>query len=274
MKSILKYINGFSIDVALGAVVFSNALAFYFGTALPFQVSLLLFCAVWVIYTLDHLLDAKSTHSAEVSFRHSLHARFSIHLSVIVGIATLISGYTLFFVDEAFIWIGLSFSAFISLYLYLNYKYCLYAKELIVAVGYTFGILLGVLIMVEFQLSLNHIVIIFQIFLIAFLNLVVFAFIEYDQDARAGFSSLAITLGRNTTSKLLLLFTMLFFLIQVVFISNGTFLLFDPIQIVLFVMVISLYTVYYKREELLNNSLYRILGDGIFFLPGFIFIFK
>jgi hypothetical protein len=274
MRSILKYINGFSIDVALGAVVFSNSLSFYFGVSLPFSFSVLLFCAVWVIYTLDHLLDAKNVGHNPVSFRHNLHVLYRKQLIVFVGVAFLVSLFTLFYVDEVLIWVGSFFSISILLYLLFNYKYKIRVKELIVATGYTIGVLLGLFVVVSFNITLGHLIIAFQILLIAFLNLLVFAFIEFDQDSTAGFSSWVTLNGKKATAKTITVLITLFFLGQALLILQNLYSVTDTLQAVFFVMVLCLGVIFNQSDRLTSGSLYRLLGDGVFFLPGLLYIFR
>lgn len=272
MQSILKYLNGLAIDVALGAVVFSNAFAFYFKKTLPFQLSLLLFCSVWIIYTVDHLLDTRPPKLAATTFRHGIHKLLRRQLSVLVFILVLISFGTLFFVEEAIIWVGGMFTMIISLYLYLNYKFDIYAKELIVALGYTFGVMLGLLVSIDFQISTPILVLGFEIFLIAILNLLVFAFIEYNQDTIAGFRSVATSYGRIVTKRLIFLIPILFITLHIALAFYGIFYLFDPLQLILILMVVSLLIIFHCRERLMANDYYRTLGDGVFLLPALIFI--
>ena len=69
-------INALSLDVALGAGVLSLVLGRYIGFRVPVMVLLALVISVWVIYTIDHLLDAKSITHQATSFRHHFHQHF------------------------------------------------------------------------------------------------------------------------------------------------------------------------------------------------------
>ena len=98
-------INALSLDVALGAGVLSLVLGRYLGFRIPVTVLLILVLAVWIIYTVDHLLDAKSISGQATSFRHHFHQHFfkailaSLILAFAIGIflITQIPPVTIFY---------------------------------------------------------------------------------------------------------------------------------------------------------------------------------
>ena len=74
-RKILLYLNLLSLDVVLGAMAgmlfFSDLLEVNIAGSVYFLLGL----AVWSIYTLDHLMDARSAINKPQSPRHQLHQK-------------------------------------------------------------------------------------------------------------------------------------------------------------------------------------------------------
>ena len=82
MKEIYKYIQALSLDVAFGSTVMSAFIARFMGVLVSFEIYVSLFTAVWLIYTIDHLIDAKRLKSDKASFRHALHKKHFKEITV------------------------------------------------------------------------------------------------------------------------------------------------------------------------------------------------
>ncbi|NND15102.1 MAG: hypothetical protein HKN89_02110, partial [Eudoraea sp.] len=75
MLGAYKYIQAFSIDIALGGVLGALFIARYLGVELDYLVVIELFITVWLIYTFDHLVDSGSGRYDLVAYRHKIHGR-------------------------------------------------------------------------------------------------------------------------------------------------------------------------------------------------------
>src|SRR5687767_3029402 len=76
MKTVIKFyrlLNILSIDVALGSVCCAAWFAEIFNVNLKPYVLMALGLTVWIIYTIDHLLDARKIHVSASTERHRYH---------------------------------------------------------------------------------------------------------------------------------------------------------------------------------------------------------
>ena len=64
LKSILlSYCAGLSLDVVAGGVIFTLAVGQVAEVELPWSIPTALGCCIWLIYTLDHLIDGIQSRS-------------------------------------------------------------------------------------------------------------------------------------------------------------------------------------------------------------------
>ena len=142
MKRLLnayRLLNILSIDVALGAVCSSIWLADYFQVELRIYAYLALGITVWIIYTIDHLMDAKRIPHQAASKRHQFHQKYFMPLVIITGVFILVDAVLVFFVRESIFYSGVIFSAVIAVYLVFN-KWLGHLKDFFVALLYSGGI--------------------------------------------------------------------------------------------------------------------------------------
>src|SRR5690606_1730538 len=91
MKGAIKayqYVNILSLDVAAGAVIGSAFFAHLFGAHVAPIVYVALALTVWVVYTLDHLRDARSIPGVAATDRHRFHQQY---FKVLMGLVLLIT---------------------------------------------------------------------------------------------------------------------------------------------------------------------------------------
>ncbi|MCC5937463.1 MAG: UbiA family prenyltransferase [Lunatimonas sp.] len=201
--------NFLSVDVALGAC----AGMYFFASMLRVELKpvefFLMALSVWVIYTFDHLLDARHIPADHASPRHRFHQRHFLELRValfvaavaVVVVAFLFLPSTLIFVT-ALVLGGL---ILVNLLLTQYFKQRLAPwKETSIALFYVLGILLLPLFKKEFlALNLTWIAFAFGYFLLAWYNLVFLSLLDYETDKLSGQRSLATTLGHRWVKKLL-----------------------------------------------------------------------
>src|ERR1700710_2690108 len=97
MVNFFKTLNLLSIDVAVGAMV----CALWFTRMLsagprPYAITSL-GLTVWIIYTCDHLLDAKRLSQTASTARHRFHQQHFKTIIVFACIATVITATLMFF---------------------------------------------------------------------------------------------------------------------------------------------------------------------------------
>lgn len=195
-KSIWRFSNLLSLDVVLGAMAGMLFFEDVLNVVVPVESYLILAMAVWSIYTLDHLWDARVVREKASLDRHRFHQQNFWILSWIL-IFTIISGLVIVLLTPhlKFILIPGLFLGFMMLVwmsiLHLSGKKLSWLKEVSTSVFYVLGISLAPF----FKLLPNEIPFPFYLFLIgyfslAFVNLLILSFLDEKEDKRDGFGSI------------------------------------------------------------------------------------
>lgn len=168
--------------------------------------------SVFTIYNLDHLVDAKTGESEEFLFRRNFHLQNFYPISFSVGLAGLISFWIAWvYSPTPWIFFGLCLGILTLIYFYALTRFPMIPKELATSLIYLLGIwgipVLDRIIsfgpqgnLLEFNrgfvgtfwtFSFAKILFIFFLqFLGVFLNLIVNAYLDQDQDKKENFVSL------------------------------------------------------------------------------------
>lgn len=138
-----KWINWLSIDVALGTALLSVAIAKEAGQSPEPMPYLLLGFFVWIIYTFDHLFGPQS-HAYE---RHRFQQRYRGFFKVIFYLSLPLCLVAALVFLDFYEWLTAGISLFILGNYYLMYflsrhfRMTFMSKELIIALGFTAGVL-------------------------------------------------------------------------------------------------------------------------------------
>jgi hypothetical protein len=264
-----RLINILSIDVAIGAMLS----ALFFGKLfdvkiLPYGISAL-GLTVWIIYTADHLRDAKKIPNDASSERHRFHQKNFKLLVIFLVMASLIDGFLIFFIRKPVFIGGIVLTAFVALYLILQSR-LFFMKETFVALLYTLGVLLPSWAVASSKLGFPEYALMIEFFLIAELNLMIFSFFDYDQDLQDGLSSFATRFGKSlTTRRIVIEFILLFGIISYQCLWVGLL----PYNIILLLSSSLLLIIFSCQRFFGKHALYRFVGDAVFYLPGLILIY-
>jgi hypothetical protein len=271
MRAVLKlyqYLNILSIDIAAGAVVSAMFFAGIFNVQVRAYGLLALGLTVWIIYTADHLRDAKRIKHRASTLRHQFHQRYFTQLIVWLCIAVMLDAVTIYFIRrEVFEW-GLIL--FIAVIVYLAVQQSLrFLKELFIATLYTAGILLLSIAAMNLEFTLIHYLLILQFGVIAWTNLLLFSWFDQTFDQQDKQNSFVTILGHRTTYFFLIgLFVFCFLLTAFEILQHGPV---API-IILLIMDSTLLLIFIFQKFFSKNDLYRLVGDAIFLFPFFILI--
>ncbi len=266
MEKIIAFVQNLSLDITAGAVISSLYIAKVFKVELSNQVLLGLAVAIWLIYTTDHLWDGYRVKGEAVNPRHAFHQR---HFKLIFGIAVFVFGfgvYNTFELPSDTIWFGLGLVALTGLYfLYLKLSKAHLQKELFAAFVYVAGIFVGPMSLLE-NLDWLMLVAFIQFFLLAYVNLMLFPLFEQEEDNKQGMASIVINRGAKQTRKRIALALIFNGLIAIACIGLG----FNESRFQFIVLAMSwpLLLLFIRQDVFRPYQLYRIIGDGIFFLPG------
>jgi hypothetical protein len=259
-----RFFNILSLDIVAGAVVgalfFSELLNV---SILPYGL-VALALTVWIIYTADHLRDARVIKHDASSSRHRFHQQHFKKLFVLIGIAALVDSVIILFMRTPVFQWGLILAAIVGVYLIIQ-QYLRVLKELFVAVLYTCGVLLPSLAVISVELEMVHIILIIQFALIAWINLLIFSFFDYSQDILDHQTSFATLGGKHLTAAFIWGLSSIQVLIAIIFWQNEfyrapavLFLLMNTLLLLIFIQ--------FNRPG--RNDEFRLLGDAVFFIPG------
>src|SRR5687768_5623813 len=134
-----RLLNILSIDIALGAMICSRFLALLLDVAPRPYAMASLGLTVWIIYTADHLLDARRVRGAASTERHRFHQRHFTMLSVVVAAAVVIDAVLILFIRRQVLYSGVLIMAIVGLYL-LFHNRLIFLKEVFVALLYCLGV--------------------------------------------------------------------------------------------------------------------------------------
>ncbi|MDH5598881.1 MAG: hypothetical protein OEY34_07145, partial [Cyclobacteriaceae bacterium] len=164
----------FSLDIVLGACI----MAWFLGETLFSPVNYYILSAlglcIWIIYTMDHMFDAQSTEFPILFWRHKVHQKYSRILGVIIGVLIML-GVIIIVPNLSYrvLLYGSILLVFVIVYLLLIKFGGYFLKEIFAALLYTLGIVTGPLGEFTQVLLPFHYLVVLQIFLIAFLNLLI-----------------------------------------------------------------------------------------------------
>lgn len=265
MKSIFqlyKLLNILSLDVAAGAVICAAFFADLFAVTILPQGLAALGLAVWMIYTVDHLLDAKRLGHTASTTRHQFHHDYFRLLSVCVFVVFCVEIVLIFFLREQIFRSGLILSFTVLLYILIN-RWLKYAKEIAGALLYCCGVLLPVLSLKFQSFDFESVMILLPYVLIVLTNLILFSWIDYQQDLNDGQHSVITLLGKDRGKVIL---AVLFVCVAIAVVFSFRIL---PISVVfIYVLMASvLFYVFLKPDFFTRFDRYRYFGDGIFLLP-------
>lgn len=261
VERLYKVFNLLNLDVVLGAVVSALYFAKLFDTKVNVFGIITLGLTVWLIYTADRLLDVKRMTTIPTTERHKFHQKNYSTLLVILVIVTLLVAIAIPLLNERVMIGGLSLAAVIGFYLLLQ-KY-LPLKEFVVAGLYTFGVLLPSWRLQTELISIDHILLVVQFFIVALANVLIFSWFEFEADTRDGHTSLATRWGKSLCTKLIIILSIVNICIFV------WMLMYSEYKVPTFIFLLMtgiLMGILFFHSHFSKYSRYRLLGDAVFFL--------
>ena len=269
--SLYQYYRWLSLDVVTGACICSLFIAKCLQVNLSVYSVLALAFTVWLVYTVDHLWDAKKVKQQASTKRHLFHQQFFQPLIYAAGMIGLLGLFLLFKLPiQTFVY-GVILLLVVGGYytmLLITGKKGGYFKEIIVAFIYSTGIFLAPLSIYEGAITTLLFFIFVHFFLLALINLFIFSWYEKETDDRDGHVSIAQFLGveklKNTIIVLLL--TSMFLCVIAMFALPMTSALLKT-EGLFMMMTAFLSLLIFKKDYFHQHDRYRILGDAVFFLP-------
>lgn len=258
-----RLLNILSIDVALGAVCCGAWFANYFEVELRVYALLCLGLTVWIIYSADHLLDARKVKGEASTLRHRFHQHYFKELSIVLLIISMIDFVLIFFLHTQVLVAGIFLICIVMVYLLLS-RWLTYLKEIAVALLYCGGVLLPALSLKESDYATTEIFAMLCFFITALINVIMFAWFDHALDVRDGNNSFSTKFGKDFTKKLLIMLFVLQVVFLVILFVTKSFLpliVFGSMNCILCLLLI-------RSNQFNKSEYYRLLGDAIFLIPA------
>ena len=256
-----RLLNLLSVDVAVGAV----CSGIFFTRILQADITsyslISLGLSVWIIYTFDHLLDAKKIETSSTTNRHRFHQQYFKPLSVLVMVASCINAVLLFFINRQALITGIVLVVLVVLYLLIQHS-LKFLKEIFVAIVYTAGVLLPAMVNTPLIWKEWNWMVIVEFSLVAFLNLIIFSWFDYEYDLQDKRVSFVTIFGKKASQ----IFIVLLFILSALLFVTALSLQIETV--IFFIMNVALLSIFVAHSYFTYHDRYRLLGDAIFFAPA------
>ncbi|MFY0651211.1 MAG: hypothetical protein JXQ96_04220 [Cyclobacteriaceae bacterium] len=274
MSRSLKYIDFLSLDVVAGAVLMTLSISKILQVELPISITICLGISIWTIYTLDHLLDAFRANQKPTIARHLFHKENARWIIPVWLLVVLFGAYTALSLPAVTFLYGIGMVLTVLIYFTLIYFFrTFYFKEVVVAIVYSCGIFVGPMSLLHGSISTNSLVLLLEVFLLALVNLILFSRFESKFDDHDKHPSIVLALGAVQTQKLLDGLFLTIGVVQCYFlISNYNIQSLAYFQGLFIVMALVLFSMKTCPSFFTKNDRYRLIGDGIFFIPALVLL--
>jgi len=275
---LVDIINCFSLMVVFGSISTSYFFATLFHAKLSFWFYYLLSSTIWIIYTLDHVLDGLKLKEEAISLRHYIHYKYRTTIIPILVLFALFNMYVaVAYLPQKMLIAGCVLAVLVILYfLFIHFfsaKQKAINKELIVALVVCSGMVVLPGISGNLSLSFGSACIVLSMVLINYTNLLLFSYYDYENDKANGLNSAATnwglektkTMAINTLGSAFVLFV--FWLFQ----FNSPSKL--PVSIAFLIMLNILMVMIIQEDRFKQKESYRFWGDFIFLMPGVVMYF-
>lgn len=266
MPKLLSFIQNLSLDITAGALLSSAFVCRVFDVPVSTSMLVGLGIAIWLIYTADHLLDARKVNGIATNPRHRFHQQYAKYI-ITAAIALFGLGiYNATRLPAATIRLGLILAGLSAVYfVYLALSRTDRHKEFFAAVVYSAGVFTGPVSLLP-SWDLLHVITFLQFFFLASVNLLLFPLFEVEMDDSQSMSSIALRQGHKVIiGRSGALLTAIVLLIGLSFAQGynqqGQQYVFLTMVLVLLLMVLQ--PAWFRKA-----SRYRLAGDGIFLIPG------
>lgn len=267
---IWRYVNILSLDVSIGAMVGCLFFARIFGISVLPQGVVSLGLIVWIIYTVDHLLDAKKSQGPPSTERHRFHKEHARLLLILVIVVGVLVAFEAFFVRKAVLLAGIGIAALVAGYLLVQSQ-LKYGKELVGATLYASGVLAAPWSLLGRPLSSGEWGLVALFTSTAFINLLLFSLFDKEADQKDNHTSFATSFGENTTRAVVGITFSLSAILAVLLVMWGNVQL--TYILVIAVMNGILLLIFCFRDYFGIDDRFRRLGDSVFLIPAVYLLF-
>lgn len=280
IQQIYQLINILSLDVVVGSVLTGVFACKVLSVEINFWWLVIMALAVWVMYTADHLLDARRIKANSNIKRHRFHyhnMRIILPVWIAIAIACIVS--SLIMLERDIIYMGILLGICILIYFGVVHfnkerRPFFLQKELFIALTYVLGIWLAPIVWYGKNPEGTMLMIIANLVLLAWAEGIMASWFELHEDTTDRHVSFTVLFGKKTSRRLICFLIIL----VIVFSITGIFMISNsPIIKIAFAIEFLMGTVmailisypgFFKKD-----GLYRYFGEAIFLMPGLILLF-
>lgn len=256
LTSLYRKAQYLSLDIVLGAVILLR----FFSNQLQVEISvfiyLLLAGSVWLIYTIDHLRDARHAKNSKRG-RYQFHDKNEKWLKVAIAIIILLCTYGVFQIELDLLISGSLIIVLSGIYLLIHQHLSKRGlKECYVALIYTIGILIApftALKSIEWDVA-------WLLFLLTLSNLILFSWFEQSEDEADEFNSIATIMDSSTMNRIILVLLSLG-------LASTILMEFNTITIYFLIAFVIYASLFINKNWSGQHFRYRTIGDGVFLFP-------
>lgn len=272
---VVEFVNCFSLLVVLGSVSTSYFFSQLFHANLPLSFYWLLASTIWIIYSLDHVLDGLKKREESVSVRHYIHYKYrKILVPTIAAISVFNAVLAYMFLPKRILISGLGMAALVVLYFVIIHFFkrlkINWLKEFFVSMLVCWGMVVLPGVAGDMTFSPSSVAIVLCMVAINFSNLLLFSYFDYDEDVENGLTSAAVQWGKDFTQSVILHSLGIGFMCLI----GWTFLIQSPVKLAVSVALLIMFNVllvmYIQEERFAEKGRYRFWGDVIFLVPGLV----
>lgn len=267
-----------SLDVALAALGGGILAERVMRVRMPWAWYVVLPAAVWCVYTLDHLLDARRVGAAASTPRHRFHHRHFRTLTIAcLSVGAVAGTLALAKLHPASVWLGVALAAAVLIHLSMttlvgNRASPLLMKELGVGVIFTIGVWGLPAVHHGLTLTASTTLLMTQYFLLAMVNLIEFSWYEHHLDAIDGHTSFVRGIGPDRVPALIVAVLAAAALLGAAAIGLRPTRRVAAAEAIYAGMAALLGLLVAKPAWFAPHERYRAWGDGAFLLPWLILL--
>lgn len=274
ISRIYRIVRILSLDVLAGVFCGYTFARLILDCECPPLTPVILCLTVWLIYTLDHLLDARALkeESGKPAYRwHYENRKILRPILLAAGFATV--GLSLVFLPLRILILGCIMAGLVAFYTLahqgmLGSRMTYLFKEGWISIIYTAGIWGVPLLSYGAVPDIPVLLTIIIYLLLVLINVLIYSYHDYHTDCRESQQTLATVYGRKTIFHLLRLL-----ILSVLMLIMVAFLILDDqsmgkVNIILLSMTTLMGLIIAFPGFFSKNVRYGIMADAVFFLPG------
>ncbi|MBG0781241.1 MAG: hypothetical protein H0S84_03130 [Bacteroidales bacterium] len=277
MQKIIALIENLSLHVVAGSMCSALFASAVLKVELPWWWLVSLALAVWFVYTLDHLFDARLNSGRLKNLRHQFHEQHFKKL-VFVLLLTSFTGLIIFYrFATVQMWIAACMLAVFALMhivlvssAALSNKIWL-QKEVQIALIYSIGVWLGPLQHNENTIDIQAIMVFVTFTLLVWWETSFIALDELETDLKQQNTTLVTRLGKQNTKELLLLmlvFQLVFTIVQLLLLDG----IVAKAYFILLTMEVVFVFLFLYRNNISRSGLLHFAGEMVFCLPILVYL--